>query len=345
MTVKRTVLILALLAFACEEGEQSAAPTPTPTLTEAGAVRADCHQGWCLIPPGTYTKGSPTSELGRGAHLETQARIEITRPFILQQFESTVDRWVDSAGPSWSSERDHYFPEVDPDNPRRVLAALTWFEAVNFANHYSEVNGLSKCYELRDCRQVEVISALKPYSILSCGSAALAQGSTVYECDGYRLPTQAEWEYAARAGTETASYGGGQDLMGLQDYQWGGCIEQASLAPNAWYCWNSDDKLHLGGQKLPNGFGLHDMLGNVGEWAHGHFRPWGDASGVSKDPLGELNPSDPSRVSKLGGFFRSGAAGVRSAAHDGETLVDTFGSGVRLARTVKDITAWKEKLP
>ncbi|MGE0323684.1 MAG: formylglycine-generating enzyme family protein [Polyangiaceae bacterium] len=340
MRIAPTPLVLfGLLSVACSEREQA-----SPSSAPPASISAQCESGWCLITPGKYTKGSPTTEVGRAAFAEGQAEIQITRPFILQQFEASVEFWDDSLSPSWASERGHYFPEEEPSNPKRPLAALSWYEAARVANRLSEQHGLPKCYELSDCKEVEVISADIPIHVLTCGTAALAQGENAYDCDGYRLPTQAEWEYAARAGTQTASYGGDQDLTGIEDYQLSSCIEQASLAPIAWYCWNSKDTLHLGGKKRPNAFGLYDMLGNIDEWGHGNFRPWGDPTKLTKDPLGELDPADTSRVT-LGGTFRAGASVMRSAWNYGETLVGTFGAGVRLAHTVKNVDTWKETLP
>lgn len=102
----------------------------------------------------------------------------------------------------------------------------------------------------------------------------------------FRLPTEAEWEYACRAGTEGMTYGPTEDV--------------------AWYGGNSGRTTHPVGQKQPNAFGLYDMLGNVWEWCQDNYGPY-DAAPQS-DPLGAS--SGPSRVCR-GGCWR-GIKGSRS---------------------------------
>jgi formylglycine-generating enzyme required for sulfatase activity len=128
----------------------------------------------------------------------------------------------------------------------------------------------------------------------------------------YRLPTEAEWEYACRAGTTTAySYGDDEGILG--DFAWFGA--------------NAGGQSHPVGQKKPNPWGLHDMHGNVLEWCRDRFGPYG-AEGAS-DPTGPATGSV--RVAR-GGCFVETARGCRSAARFGIARPDRYGSlGFRLA--------------
>lgn len=117
---------------------------------------------------------------------------------------------------------------------------------------------------------------------------------------GYRLPTEAEWEYACRAGSTTPRYG--------------------ELDEIAWYLDNSGDRLHDMGGKLPNEWGLHDMLGNVWEWCFDRYSP---------EVYGDY------RALRGGGWSEpewSCRAGVRRRSHPTFAIEDV---GFRLARSVE----------
>jgi formylglycine-generating enzyme required for sulfatase activity len=121
----------------------------------------------------------------------------------------------------------------------------------------------------------------------------------------YRLPTEAEWEYACRAGTKTA-YSFGDDPTKLGDY--------------AWYFENSNDAYHKVGQKKPNAWGLHDMHGNVGEWTLDRFTPDGYkefAGVVAKNPL--VLPKSVYPQATRGGSWSDDAEMLRSAGRVGST--------------------------
>ncbi len=113
----------------------------------------------------------------------------------------------------------------------------------------------------------------------------------------YRLPTEAEWEYACRAGSTTVYYFG-NDASKLGDY--------------AWYSKNSDDKFQKVGQKLPNAWGLYDMLGNAMEWTLDHFTENYYTVIVDNNPMAVPNASRYPKTLR-GGGFTDDAAGLRSA--------------------------------
>ena len=107
------------------------------------------------------------------------------------------------------------------------------------------------------------------------------RGGDPTRCEGYRLPTEAEWEYAARAGTTSALYTGGLTLRGER--------HGPELDAIAWYGGNSGRKTHPVGRKQPNAWGLYDMLGNVWEWTWDWKGSY--SSSASKNPTGPATGS------------------------------------------------------
>ena len=139
----------------------------------------------------------------------------------------------------------------------------------------------------------------------------------------YRLPTEAEWEYACRAGT-TTTYSFGDSASQLNEY--------------AWYLANSGSQsyqpstTHPVGEKLPNAWGLYDMHGNVYEWCQDWYAAYGSEN-VVFDPTG---PASGERRVLRGGAFLDLLVNVRAADRGmGRSTVRGYNSGFRLARTVK----------
>jgi formylglycine-generating enzyme required for sulfatase activity len=210
------------------------------------------------VSSGEFDMGSPTSERGRFDN-ETLHKVTLTRPFFLQTTEVTQGQWAVVMGNSPSA-----FPECGPECPQENVS---WWEALEYLNRRSVSEGFEKCYELTGCLGI-------PGSNFRCQSVAF-KGLT---CDGYRLPTEAEWEYAARASTDTMLPQGDltQDQCSPKD---------PKLDPAGWYCGNAERKTHPIGQKTPNTWGLYDMAGNVTEWVWDwHFGDYGAAAAT--DPLG-----------------------------------------------------------
>ena len=142
-------------------------------------------------------------------------------------------------------------------------------------------------------------------------SALPAEKAAAYE---YRLPTEAEWEYACRAGT-TTSYGFGDSASQLSEY--------------GWFDDNSGSKTHPVGEKKPNAWGLHDMHGNVWEWCQDGYGAY--PSGTATDPTGES--SGTLRVVRGGGWYGD-ARFCRSADRDGDAPgLRTSYKGFRVLRS------------
>jgi formylglycine-generating enzyme required for sulfatase activity len=242
-------------------------------------VQGDCKDGWCRIPPGCFVKGSPLDEIGHPATVENQVAVILTRGFWIQQYEVTQADWIamalhNPAGP--------FMYQAGGDctgDPRCPVGNVTWFEALGFANLLSEKHDppLSPCYMLVGCTG-------ELGSEMVCQSAALTT-PTLYECEGYRLPSDAEWEYAIRASTRTAFYSGDivLDAGGPSE-----CEPYAPAGDVAWYCANSGDFTHPVGQKRANAWHLYDMAGNAAEWVHDVEDGKAPPPGPLQDPGGDL---------------------------------------------------------
>ena len=232
-----------------------------------------------FIPAGTFEMGSPATEGGRGDHDddETPHAVTLTRSFTIMRTEVTQAQWSVVMGSSPS-----YFKCADCPVER-----VSWYDAVTYANTLSEREGITACYALSACKG-------------ACGTGCERnepfcegdyQCTVIHKpvCTGYRLPTEAEWEYAARAGSSGARHG--------------------SLNAVAWFDGNSGDRTHRSGRGQANAWGLVDMLGNVWEWTDDWYgNPV--VPGFSHDPRGSEHGTG--KVVR-GGSWWTAAGRVRSA--------------------------------
>ena len=240
----------------------------------SAAKRPRAFMDFISIPAGSFTMGSPEKEKGRSDH-EKQVPVTITRAFELGKTVVTQKQWTEVMGTdSW------HWQDLKETGDNYPAVNISWDDASLFCEYLTS-------YE--------------------CEAGRLSAKQT------YRLPTEAEWEYACRAGTTTT-------------YSFGDA--ESSLKKYAWYDKNSRNKLHEVAMKKPNPWGLFDMHGNVREWCEDRYE---DSLSGGNDPKGARGSS---RVIR-GGHWCPDASGCRSAKRGGYSPeVRGYRDGFRIVRVL-----------
>ena len=260
-------------------------PAPATLTTAAGRTLR-------LMPPGGFVMGSERREQGRRAN-ESARRVTLTRPFYIAAREVTNGEFRRFRPAHASGFVDRRTIDLDG----QAVTGVSWADAVEYCNWLSAQEGLPPAYEQAG------------------GGWVLRQPITT----GYRLPSEAEWEYAARQ----------VPLAGrARRYEWGDALpppagsanlaggEAAATLPRVLEGWQDEyPSVAPPGKHPANGLGLYDLTGNVSEWVHDAYASF-DPSGGGTDPFGP-SAAGARRVIK-GSNWRTGSfADLRPAWREG----------------------------
>jgi formylglycine-generating enzyme required for sulfatase activity len=230
------------------------------------------------IPHGSFTMGSPPGTTF-SLNIERPAHQVTLQGFLLGKYEVSQGQYFEVTGTRPSNFYTNLY-DTDPEGWRNLpVEMVSWYDALVFCNRLSIREGLHPVYRINGNVNPDTWGTPPLVETPAWDAAEMVHGA-----NGYRLPTEAEWEYAAK---------GGEDSSG--NYRYAGSNNAETVA---WYYDNSEFKIHEIGKKPPNELGLHDMSGNVMEWCWDWL---GDYTGDSKDnPVGP--PSGMYRVIRGGAW-------------------------------------------
>jgi formylglycine-generating enzyme required for sulfatase activity len=265
MKISQSHLLLAaasLLLLSCGSGTS---PEPAPSRPS----------GMKYIPGGTF-------QMGQVGVAEPIHSITVS-PFYMDSTELTQADYLALMGVN---------PSYFTGDLNRPVESVSWFDAALYCNKRSKQGGLDTAYRY-DAKLV--YAGTTTCSLLTNLQVDMTK-------NGYRLPTEAEWEYTCRAGTTTRCFWGDDSSAG---------------GSYAWDYANSNSTTHPAATKLPNAWGLYDMAGNVWEWCNDWYDTY--QSGAQTDPQGAANGSF--RVLRGGSWYNdlSGVGDLRSACRGGSS--------------------------
>ena len=251
------------------QSDPVAAPTPAPAGSPFEITSAS-GVPMIALPGGEFRMGSD-----QGNPDETPVHPVQVSAFLMDKFEVTHELFSKAQLPNPSHWQDH---------PKKPVERLRWRDAKQYCNERSLLEKLTPCYNEKT-----------------------ADFDCDYNANGYRLPTEAEWEYAARAGAPGPYDFGGAD----------------KLRQFAWFADNASEKTHAVGEKKPNRWGIYDLYGNVSEWCEDVYSPDYYKQSPRVDPGGPANPGKDVRRVMRGGSWKASADMCRATLRQGEKTGDS----------------------
>ncbi|MBK8164326.1 MAG: formylglycine-generating enzyme family protein [bacterium] len=287
--------------------------------------QSDVPAGFVAIGPGTFMMGSPTTEPGWSSD-ETQHQVTLTRGFSMQATEVTNQQYRDLV--QWAY--DNGYVTATSASVRDALDGSTQ-ELLNLGGYGCEISFVGGTFTVDVGKANHPVLDVNWYgSVAYCDWLSLQQGlpraynHSTWQCNagnpytatGYRLPTEAEWEYACRAGTQTP-FNTGSCLDAGTEANYDGCSFYTGCPTGPYVGWTVPV-----GSYPANTFGLYDMHGNLWEWCNDWYGTYG---GTVTDPVGA--GAGDYRVVR-GGDWSNAAQGCRSACRgssDPDVSRDDFG--------------------
>ncbi len=274
--VMRGLCRLALCAFAallasCEKPGGNSSDTSGGAKADA-VIEVITQSGveMVALPAGEFLMGSD-----KGNADEAPAHRVKVSAFLMDKFEVTHEMFTKAQLPN---------PSHWQDSPKKPVERVRWRDAKLYCNERSLLEKLKPCYDEKT-------------PDFDCDTAA----------NGYRLPTEAEWEYACRAGTDGA-------------YDFG---EADKLRQFAWFADNAGAKTHNVGEKKPNRWGIFDLYGNVSEWCEDVYSPDFYKVSAPSDPTGPPSPGKDVKRVMRGGSWKASTDMCRSTLRQAERTGDS----------------------
>ncbi len=249
------------------------------------------------LPGGSFIMGSPASEDGRAID-EEEHRVDI-RSFSMGKYEITQRQYRDVTGKSSGRFRGEELP----------VENISWYDAIEFCNRLSIRHSLKPYYNIKKNRSSE----------RGWYGEDLSYEVTIAGGDGFRLPTEKEWEYACRGGTKTV-------------FHYGNMLNSSQANFNGNFPYSSKKEIFINkttnvGSYPPNSFGLYDMHGNISEWCFDCYDRYGAGGG---------DKSDCTYRVKRGGDWAANGKDLRSSKRgNGMPGEKRSSTGLRIARSLK----------